>query len=80
MLSVEQQVEKAVRDYFGDQVSLSFFDERNDGKHFFIKIVSDLFVWKGRVERSQIVYRVLDSFLKDNTIHALRMECKAPGE
>lgn len=49
------------------------------GTHFNVRIVSPVFAGKGRVDRQRLVYGVLESELK-NGVHALAVDCKAPGE
>lgn len=74
------EVEKRIHNHFGDQVNIDFHDEKGDGKHFALYIISDLFEEKSRIERSQIVYELLDDLLKTDSIHALRMKLKTPKE
>lgn len=80
MQILEKQVEKVLKDYFGEDIDIDFHDEKWDWKHFILFIVSDIFEWKSRVERSQEVYNVLNDFLKTGSIHALRMKLKTPTE
>jgi BolA family transcriptional regulator, general stress-responsive regulator len=47
--------------------------------HFTVKIVSDAFAGKSRVERHRMVYAVLQP-LFDAGLHALVIEAKAPAE
>ena len=74
------EVESRIKSHFWEDVWIDFKDERWDGKHFFISIVSDLFEWKNRVERSQLVYELLGVLLKKDHIHAIRMKLKTSGE
>lgn len=80
MQRLETQVEKVLKDYFGEHIDIDFHDEKWDGKHFMLFIVSDIFEWKSRVERSQVVYNLLNDFMKTGSIHALRMKLKTPTE
>jgi len=73
-------VQKRVQERFWEAVEVDFKDEKGDGKHFFLSIVSAEFLEKGRVERSQLVYNLLDDLLKTGGIHALRMNLKTPEE
>lgn len=79
MDTLQWQVLKAIQDEFGNQVSINFKDERGDGKHFYLDIMSEKFVWKSRIEQSKMVYAVLDNFMKTWSIHALRMKCRIPN-
>lgn len=74
------EVESRIKSHFWEDVWIDFKDERGDGKHFFISIVSDVFEWKNRVERSQVVYEILWDLLKKDHIHAIRMKLKTPSE
>lgn len=74
------EVNSRMKDTFWDSVNIDFHDERWDGRHFYLQIVSEKFEWKNRVARSQMVYQVLWDLLKKDHIHALRMSCKTPQE
>jgi acid stress-induced BolA-like protein IbaG/YrbA len=63
---------------FWESVEIDFKDEQGDGKHFFLDICSEKFIWKSRIEQSQMVYNVLDPYMKTWFIHALRMKCRIP--
>ncbi len=80
MKSLNEQVVERLLEKFGDSVQIDFKDERGDGKHFFVQIISSEFENKSRVERSQMVHEVLWDFLKTDSIHALRMKLKTPQE
>jgi len=77
---IAQEVESRIKSHFWEDVWIDFKDERGDGKHFFISIVSDVFEWKNRVERSQVVYEILWDLLKKDHIHAIRMKLKTREE
>ena len=47
--------------------------------HFNVRVVAPAFAGKSRVERQRMVYFILDAELK-NGVHALALDCKAPGE
>lgn len=47
--------------------------------HFRVRIVSDAFTGKSRLERHRAVNAALDAVLKDG-LHALAIEASAPGE
>ncbi|HEY5225717.1 MAG TPA: BolA family protein [Methylovirgula sp.] len=47
--------------------------------HFRIKVVSDAFTGKSRVDRHRTINDLLGAELAD-TVHALSIEAKAPGE
>lgn len=47
--------------------------------HFNVKIVSEAFIGKSRIERQRMVFRALEAELADR-IHALALITRAPGE
>ncbi|MGO9133607.1 MAG: BolA family protein [Methylovirgula sp.] len=47
--------------------------------HFHIKVVSDAFTGKSRVDRHRTINTLLSAELAD-TVHALAIDAKAPGE
>ncbi|QFR39635.1 BolA family transcriptional regulator [Candidatus Gracilibacteria bacterium 28_42_T64] len=75
-----KEVEQRIVDSYGKGVDIDFQDERGDGKHFYISIVSDKFEGLSRIERSQQIYKILDDLLKKDYIHALRMKLKTSNE
>jgi len=58
---------------------MDFHDEKWDGKHFYVDITSEKFIWKTRIEQSKLVYECLDEFMQTGSIHALRMKCRTPS-
>lgn len=74
------EVQDRIQTYFWEHVSLDFKDEKGDWKHFYLYIVSEIFEWKTRIERSREVHKILDDLLKTNSIHALRLKLKSPNE
>ncbi len=73
-----EEIYNSLQKEFWDSVEIDFKDEKNDGKHFFLDICSQRFVWLTRIEQSQLVYACLDPFMKSWYIHALRMKCRIP--
>jgi BolA family transcriptional regulator, general stress-responsive regulator len=49
------------------------------GTHFQVKVISEAFAGKSRVDRHRTINAVLKAELAD-TVHALSIEAKAPGE
>ena len=80
MDELQIEVQKRITQAFWEGVHIDFHDERGDGRHFELAIVSEKFEWKSRVVRSQMIYEVLGDLLKKDHIHALRMHCKTPSE
>jgi len=79
MDTLQQQVLNKIQDVFWDEVTMDFHDEKWDGKHFYLEITSEKFIWKSRIEQSRLVYEALDEFMKTWSIHALRMKCNTPN-
>lgn len=79
MLSLQEKVLKKVQESFWEEVKMDFHDEKWDGKHFYLDITSEKFIWKTRVEQSKMVYAALDDFMQTWSIHALRMKCRTPN-
>lgn len=80
MQNLEQEVKTRLENFFWKNINIDFHDEKWDWKHFYLNIVSDIFEWKNRIERSQVVYKILDDLLKTWYIHALRMKLKTNKE
>jgi stress-induced morphogen len=80
MNTLVKEVENRIQKHFWDHVSIDFKDEKWDGKHFYLYIVSEIFEWKSRIERSREVHNLLDDLLKTDSIHALRLKLKTPNE
>lgn len=78
MENLQQQVLEKIRAVFWSAVSMDFHDEKWDGKHFYVDITSEKFIWKSRIEQSKMVYAALDEFMQTGSIHALRMKCRTP--
>ncbi len=78
MTTLQKQVLENLQKAFWDDIAMDFHDEKWDGKHFYLEITSDKFIWKNRIQQSQLVYKALDEFMKTWNIHALRMKCNTP--
>lgn len=55
-------------------------DEAGDNRHFFLKIISGKFDGLTRLQRSRMVYDLLNKYIQDDSLHALRLELKTPAE
>lgn len=78
MIDLQKQVLSKLQQDFGNNIHIDFHDEKWDGKHFYLDVTSEKFIWKTRIEQSKLVYRSLDNFMKTWSIHALRMKCRVP--
>lgn len=59
---------------------ITFSDPRNDGKHFDLKIVSAKFEGQSRIQRSQMVYKIINNLIGNGKIHAITMKLTTPNE
>lgn len=80
MNTLQIEVLEKIQETFGKEVQMDFHDEKWDGKHFYLDITSEKFIWLSRIKQSQLVYTCLDDFMKDWYIHALRMKCRVPEQ
>lgn len=53
--------------------------KKNGGGHFHVIIIADAFVDKSMVQRHQLIYKALDSLMKQE-IHALGIDASTPQE
>jgi len=77
---ISEEAKKKLRTVFDQNDLIEVVDERGDGKHYFLKIVSAKFEEMNRLQRSRMVYEALDNFIGTDKMHAVRMELKAPKE
>jgi acid stress-induced BolA-like protein IbaG/YrbA len=75
-----QEVETRIKNTFWDDLSMEFIDEKWDGKHFYLVIISELFTGLSRIERSRKVHDILSDLLVNDSIHALRLKLRTPEE
>lgn len=80
MNSLVQEVEKRIKNEFWENLEMQFIDEKWDGKHFYLDIISDKFEGVSRIQRSRKVHTILKDLLTDDSIHALRLKLRVPGE
>lgn len=59
---------------------IELVDEKHDSRHWLLKVTSEQFAGKSRLERSRIIYEKLGHLMKDDHIHALSLELKTPQE
>lgn len=52
----------------------------NDGSHFQVIAIGDLFADLSRVKKQQAIYAPLAEFINDNRIHALSIKTYTPTE
>lgn len=79
-MDLQLEVQNRLKSKFWESVNIDFHDEKWDWKHFYLFIVSELFDWLSRIERSREVHSILDDLMKDDYIHALRLRLKSPKE
>ncbi len=76
----EIEIEEKVRDLLDEEFSGDEIVFTGDGKHFALRIVSEKFAGKSRIERSRLVYAKLEELISSNELHALQMELKTSSE
>lgn len=64
--------------HFFPEDQIEIIDERGDGRHFFIQIVSPKFAQISRLERAKMAHKALDGFIQKGLMHAVRFELKTP--
>lgn len=80
-MDLSQEVVEILKKTFDNSSDkLELIDEKHDQRHWFLKVVSDKFAGKSRLERSRMIYEHVGYLMKDDHIHALRMELKTPQE
>lgn len=52
----------------------------DDGSHFQVIAVGNIFAELSRVKKQQIIYAPLSAFIADNRIHALSIKTYTPNE
>lgn len=77
---MEKLVLAKLQEKFDDQDTIEFIDYKGDGRHYFLRIISDKFNEKSRIERSRAVFEILGEMIEKEQIHALQMELKTPAE
>ena len=53
---------------------------KSGGGHFAVELVAPEFSGVSRIKRHQMVYRIVDALISDQSIHALEIEAKSPQE
>ncbi len=80
-MDLQKEVETLLNEHFDQESDLvDFLDQRGDGKHYALRIISDKFTSLNRIQRSKMVYSLLNDYLTTGKIHALQMELKTPEE
>ncbi len=51
-----------------------------DGQHFTAIVISPAFSGKNRVQKQQLVYATLESYIKDASLHAISFKTFTPEE
>lgn len=80
-MELAQEIINTVREYYNAEMDkVELIDEKHDKRHWFLRVISDKFEGKSRLERSRMIYEKLGHLMKDDHIHALRLELKTPQE
>jgi acid stress-induced BolA-like protein IbaG/YrbA len=54
--------------------------EGNDGRHFTAIVISPAFAGKNRIQKQQMVYSTLNTYIHDGTLHAISIKTFTPSE
>jgi len=78
---LEQKILNVLKWYFDLNDKIDFEYEwvkwpTDEHRHWWLKVVSDKFIGKNKVERSKIIYSLLWIYLRDGSLHALRLNLK----
>jgi len=77
ILNLEQHITDLLLAHFSAPNDIvEFKDEKGDGRHFFLRIVSSKFAGQSRLSRSRMVHALIDKYFGTGQIHALRMDLK----
>jgi acid stress-induced BolA-like protein IbaG/YrbA len=52
----------------------------DDGQHFTAIVICPVFAGKNRVQKQQLVYATLESYIKDGSLHAISFKTYTPEE
>ncbi len=73
-----EEAKSQLQQFFpGEEIHVE--DERGDGRHFFVRIVSEKFEGISRLERGRMAHKALDGFIQKGLMHAVRLELKTPN-
>lgn len=79
MSSVRERVEARIREAIPD-ARVEVLDMTGTDDHLQARVVSPSFEGKSRIQRHRMVYAPLRAWIEDDTVHALSVVAKAPGE
>lgn len=79
-MNLPEKIKVQLSEVFAPDSQIKLMDERGDGYHFALSIISEDFEGKSRIQRSQMVYAALDNLMKTGEIHALQLQLKTPTE
>ncbi|MCD6039156.1 MAG: ibaG [Gammaproteobacteria bacterium] len=54
--------------------------EGEDGKHYTAMVISPVFLGKNRIQKQQLVYATLNSYISDGRLHAISIKTFTPEE
>jgi acid stress-induced BolA-like protein IbaG/YrbA len=76
MMSLERKIETALRTGFADA------DIRLDlqGNKALVEVTGPMFAGKTRVQRSKLVYQVIDEFIRSGELHAVTIKAQTQEE
>lgn len=77
---VKEVISRLIKQFPDDNDIVKFEDERGDMRHFKLEVISNQFEGLNRVKRSQLVYGLVMDLMKDDHIHALKLNLKTHSE
>lgn len=79
-MHLSEKIKLQLSKVLDQEAQVQLIDERGDGYHYALNIVSKVFEGKNRIQRSQLIYGALDNLMKTGEIHALQLKLKTPDE
>lgn len=75
-MTLEARLEDALESGFADaKIELDL-----QGNKALVRVISDAFGGKSRVQRSKLVYQAIDGFIRSGELHAVTIQALTPAE
>lgn len=75
-----EKITNRLKESLEENALIQLIDDRGDGYHFSLHVISEQFEGKNRIQRSQHIYGILDDMMKTGEIHALQLKLQTPQE
>ena len=79
-MQLAEKIRTKLDEILDEEAIVQLIDDRGDGYHFSLTIVSKIFEGQNRIKRSQMIHAALDDLLKSGELHALQLKLKTPEE